>query len=285
MGQFLRRVGVQASEWTGTGDELVWALATAVLGLVVIVLVVWLGRSATRGVRGGHDRDTREAGLVVVCGPSARGVLPAPGKTALIKMLKNGALPPFGLVTTMKCSESRFLPQGWVATERRGAYTFLDVGGHASMALDLTRALRRARAIVVVLDSGAASFMASLRDSGQCLYDVMTHPTVSKFQTPILIFCNKTDAKDALSEAKVRELLRAEINRERKSRESEIDTIRDVTASERERINDASAQAVYLGYEGEEFQFDHAFGPVVFGSGSVHAKSLAPVQAFVQEHA
>ncbi|KAA8493032.1 Signal recognition particle receptor subunit beta [Porphyridium purpureum] len=287
----LQAAGGRVPEWVrARNGDVVWVLGSALLGLVVLLLVLWLGGKIGRGRAGlgGRARDLREPGVVVVCGPSARGAEESPGKTALIKTLKHGAMPPLGLVTTMKCSESRFTPKGWdpaAARSRRDAYTFVDVGGHASMALDLTRALCRARAVVVVLDARKASFMASLRDSGQCLYDVMTHPTVSRFQTPILIFCNKSDAKDALDERSIRELLRAEINRERKSRESEIGTIHDVTAAEAQRVPDASTQNVYLGYEGEEFQFDHAFGPVLFSRGSVLATSLEPIQTFVQAHA
>ena len=52
----------------------------------------------------------------------------------------------------------------------------------------------------------------NVRDSAEFLYDVLTDPIIDERVPPILLFCNKSDCKNAKSKTTIRKQLETELS-------------------------------------------------------------------------
>ncbi|CEP14664.1 hypothetical protein [Parasitella parasitica] len=178
------------------------------------------------------------------------------GKTAMyILQLKNGKHQP--TVSSMKENE------GQITINNKA----MDIPGHDRVRYRFADFLPVTRSIVFVVDSTSVS--RQIRPIAEYLYDVLAKPIVQKQRTPVLIACNKTDMITALPTEKIKLLLETELNRLRGTRTARVEQ------------QESDEQEAFLGYEGEDFKFDHLDNEVEFGSCSVEIQDLENVKDWI----
>lgn len=146
--------------------------------------------------------------------------------------------------------------------------TLVDFPGHPKLSGGLVDYLAKARGIIFVID--AATLARNLRNVTDYLYGILAEPIVRKQKTPILIVCNKTDLVTALKEAKAKILLEDEIARLRTTRSAAHDA-----------VGGDVQEDSYLGFEGEDFKFDHLENPIEFASCSVVNDNIEAVTEWI----
>eukprot|EP00171_Calliarthron_tuberculosum_P006533 IDg6533t1 len=247
-------------------------LARAVLAATITLFAAVVASAYTAATL---SRDKRDAVLIVgVCG---EGDAASPGKTTLFKTLRSGVPPALSPVTSMEPNEATFAPvaRGLDAARSpsaraRTAVRWIDFPGHARIRAKLNSYLADARCVVFVVD--APAFTAQARRDAALLHDVLVHPTVQQYATPVLVFCNKSDIPGAAAPDAVRLRLQAELERARISLRAAPAAVAAVDDTD----------VPMLGFENTPFVFDHAFGPVSFASGSALKKDVMAVVNFVR---
>lgn len=146
--------------------------------------------------------------------------------------------------------------------------TLVDFPGHPRLSGGLVDYLAKARGIIFVID--AATLARNLRNVTDYLYGILAEPIVRKQKTPILIVCNKTDLVTALKEAKAKILLEDEIARLRTTRSAAHDA-----------VGGDVQEDSYLGFEGDDFKFDHLENPIEFASCSVVNDNIEAVTEWI----
>eukprot|EP00951_Prasinocladus_malaysianus_P007038 scaffold50307_cov56-Prasinocladus_malaysianus.AAC.1 len=67
----------------------------------------------------------------------------------------------------------------------------VDLPGHPRLRHKVDSSVNGARGVIFLVDS--ADFMPSVRDTAEYLYDVLSHPALSRGRVPVLVACNKSD--------------------------------------------------------------------------------------------
>lgn len=259
--------------------------ASLVSALVLTAALLVLGAVVAAATAVTSRRIRRDA--VLILGISGDGDAPAVGKTALFKALRYGKLPKHGTLPSMAVNEASFAPHGQLpAPASATPLRWVDFPGHPRLRHKLSPYLASARCIVFVVD--AQRFTAQARRDAELLYDVLTHPAVAKHGTPVLVFCNKADASSSSSPVKivaVKTRLEAELERLRSAKSSGLRGIGTATAGIPANALDAGddeEERAPLGFENEQFQFDHAPGPVTFAIGSAASQDVAAIVKFAR---
>ncbi|KAI8982243.1 signal recognition particle receptor, beta subunit [Mycotypha africana] len=130
------------------------------------------------------------------------------------------------------------------------------------------------RCIIYVIDSTTVN--RQIRPVAEYLYDILAKPKVQKQRIPILIACNKSDMITALPVEKIKTLLEAEMNRLRATRTARVE-------QQQADVDDEEEQEAYLGYEGENFKFDHVDNTVDFESCSVEKQELDNIKDWIMQ--
>lgn len=180
------------------------------------------------------------------------------GKTAMYILLKHGQNRP--TVSSMKENEG----QVEIANKM---FDIVDMPGHDRIRYRYVDFLPVTRSIVFVVDSTTLS--RQIRPVAEYLYDVLAKSEVQKQRTPILIACNKSDMITALPVEKIKLMLEAEINRLRDTRTARVEQ------------QEEDEQEAFLGYEGEEFKFDHIDNSIDFESCSVESKNVDNIKDWI----
>ncbi|EPB81104.1 hypothetical protein HMPREF1544_12189 [Mucor circinelloides 1006PhL] len=180
------------------------------------------------------------------------------GKTAMYILLKNGKNRP--TVSSMKENEGQI-------TINNKMFELVDMPGHDRVRYRFADFLPVTRSIVFVIDSTKVS--REIRPVAEYLYDVLAKPIVQKQRTPILIACNKADMITALPTEKIKLLLETELNRLRGTRTARVEQ------------QESDEQEAFLGYEGEDFKFDHVDNDIEFESCSVENQDLEKIKDWI----
>lgn len=238
-----------------------------IITLAIILITTILTALATTLF---NNRDTRNA--VVLIGVSGERDTPAVGKTALYKALRDGRQPKYGTVTSLQPNDATFAPVNHPAFQAR----WLDVPGHARLLPKLATFLSQARCIVMVID--AQTFAASARRDAHLLHTVLTNRCVMRHRTPVLLFVNKADVA-TLPVHTVRTRLEAELERARTAHGAALRSAV-VSAHVKEDDQQQKQHIIKLGFDNEQFTFDHVPNAITFGSGSAHAGDVRDVIHF-----
>ncbi|CAM9154417.1 unnamed protein product [Phaeothamnion confervicola] len=243
--------------------------SAAVVGLLALLGVAAVVRFLLGGLCGGR-RDAGRGHTLLVVGPCNSG------KTALCYRLAHGGLPE--TVTSMK-------PQEYPCPVPFGAdrpVTIVDFPGHERLRGGLRAELRRAAAVVFLIDG--ADVTSQLRPAGELLYDVLSDPAASRWRG-VLLLAGKADLR-AAKLARLKAALAAELDKLRETRRS-------LSAEPDSHGGDNGDDGgVLLGRPGTAFDLDvDAPCPVTMGSCSVMAAAttagaaggagLAEVEAFL----
>eukprot|EP01133_Synstelium_polycarpum_P001178 gene1178-1355_t len=139
----------------------------------------------------------------------------------------------------------------------------VDIPGHEKMKPSLPQHLAAAACVVYLIDS--STFMSNSTREAQALYDILVESNVYEKKIPMLIFCNKTDLDSSIAESDIQSTL-----------ERELDDLRITKGSAPTELgrDDGNHGDIYLGNEGETFQFDHLPNEVTFAKGSLLDEEL-----------
>jgi len=185
------------------------------------------------------------------------------GKTAIFGRLKNGTLPK--TLVSMETNNEKF-PFADDKNSPR-AYHVIDFPGHHRLREGLSKVIPQAKAIIFMIDSNAD--VASVRQSAEYLYTLLTNPNINKHSTPFLIVCNKTDLVTANSVDKITKELEAELNELRKSKTA--------TPGHADKEDE-----VFLGIEGEKISLKHLPLSITCTACSVKSNQLQNVVDFIK---
>ncbi|KAJ3065542.1 hypothetical protein HK102_007873, partial [Quaeritorhiza haematococci] len=122
----------------------------------------------------------------------------------------------------------------------------VDVPGHEKLRFRYTHFMPISKAVIFVIDS--ATIQKQFRSAAEYLYEVLVNPHFGKKKIPLLVVCNKSDLVMAQSAEKIRVLLETELNRLRATRTASV---------EGQDSDNTVAEYEYLGYDNEDFQFEH----------------------------
>jgi signal recognition particle receptor subunit beta len=263
--------------------------------LLVTLVTVLIGSGYLATLILSPARSQRDTVLIVGVSP-ASALAPAPGKTTLFHVLHNGHLPPYGTVPSQDTNKGTFIPSDALYTARADTedaehrrlsnpVKWVDFPGYARLRPLLPEQLAVARVLVFVVDASPSAFARTLRESSDLLYDILTHPVVARRATPILLFCNKKDMPSCVPASDVRSRLEAELERARKARAAALQGARNtVVSGQSVGPSDEDDDRPGLGYDNEEFNFDHIANEVVIAAGSAKLLDVSAVCNFVAEH-
>ncbi|PNW70404.1 hypothetical protein CHLRE_17g718350v5 [Chlamydomonas reinhardtii] len=111
------------------------------------------------------------------------------GKTTLFYRLKDGSTE-LGTVASMQ--ENEGIVQVRNDKDRVvGSVRVMDLPGHPRLRSKLEQYLKDASAVVLVLDS--VDLTPNKTEAAEDLFEVLTHTTVARRRTPVLLACNKAD--------------------------------------------------------------------------------------------
>ncbi|KAG0746442.1 hypothetical protein G6F57_000512 [Rhizopus arrhizus] len=181
------------------------------------------------------------------------------GKTSLYTLLRFGEKR--STVSSMKENE------GQLAISNK-TFDVVDLPGHERVRYRYVDFLPVAQSIVFVIDS--TTLNKQVRSVAEYLYDVLAKPQVQKNRIPVLVACNKSDMITALPTEKIRLMLETEINRLRSTRTARVEQ------------SEEDETEIFLGYEGEDFKFEHVDNELEFVSCSVENKDIEKVQDWIR---
>jgi len=233
-------------------------MVMALLGVVAAVALIKVAKGVVAGGGVGGGMGGPKGDSVLLLG-NVRA-----GKTSVFyRMLHGDAV---ATVTSMAATE-RAISFG--AGEGAAKANVIDFPGHRRLRGGLAAALRRAKAIVFVVD--AATVAADLTHIAEFLYEVLTDPSVGAARPPLLVACNKQDARLAKAPEKVRSMV-----------EREMSELQSTRSSMEEEGGGALAS---LGREDEDFDFDEDSPcSVRFVGCSAADAQIDAVREFIAEH-
>ncbi|CAG8442191.1 24164_t:CDS:2 [Gigaspora rosea] len=141
----------------------------------------------------------------------------------------------------------------------------VDVPGHEKLRFKFSDFIPITRGIIFVIDSSTCA--KNSRQIAEYLYDIFAHKNVKNI--PTLIACNMSDMITALPPERIRTILENEINHLRKTRTSGLDH------------QDSVDEVEYLGYESENFKFEHLENEVVFEKCSVKDGEINVIKEWI----
>ncbi|KAG2178105.1 hypothetical protein INT43_003358 [Umbelopsis isabellina] len=192
------------------------------------------------------------------------------GKTALFTRLRYNKRTP--TITSMKENEAILElvnDDGTPITKK--PIQLIDVPGHERLRFRYTDFLPITRGVIFVVDS--TTIGRSARSTAEYLYDVLANQHTSKSNIPILVACNKTDLFTALPTSKIQTLLEAEINRLRATKSAAVE----------QQESSGETMSEYLGYEGQDFKFEHLENDVTLAGCSVENGDLKCVTEWIAD--
>lgn len=262
----LENYGIDPPPHSSVADAMLFTLLAIIITILSYIVTALLSK-----------QDRRNA--VLILGISGDSDDPAVGKTALFKSLRDGALPKHGTVPSMTVNDDIFVPHG--TSQSAPPLRWIDFPGHSRLRHKLRKYLAMAKCIVFVVD--AQRFTAQARKDAELLFDVLTDPVVADSATPVLIFCNKADVQNPAKADAVQKRLEAELERARAANTSMLRSAAvAVDGSGSQDAVEAEEERVQLGYENEQFSFDHAPGPVSFASGSAATNDVEAIINFAR---
>ncbi|KAI8977910.1 signal recognition particle receptor, beta subunit [Pilobolus umbonatus] len=158
-------------------------------------------------------------------------------------------------------------------------YELVDMPGHERIRSRYTDFLPVTRSIVFVLDS--TSLNRQIRSVAEYLYDILANSRVQKQRIPVLIACNKSDMITALPVDKIQLMLESEIRPINKQVYSSNRLRATRTARVEQQASEGDEEEAYLGYEGEDFKFQHLDNRVEFGQCSVEKDKLEEIKDWI----
>ncbi|KAI9206724.1 signal recognition particle receptor beta subunit-domain-containing protein [Polychytrium aggregatum] len=170
------------------------------------------------------------------------------GKTSLYTYLQYGKL--VATQTSMVENEGPFKLESNKGLEV--PLNLVDVPGHEKLRFKYSEFLPITKAVLFVIDS--TTVHQQIRPIAEYLYDILTHSATVKRTIPVLILCNKHDMLMALEAKAIQTTLETEINKLRSTQSASLDQTGD----------DAAAEVKFLGYENEEFKFEHVPNRIEF---------------------
>ncbi|KAI8899441.1 signal recognition particle receptor beta subunit-domain-containing protein [Globomyces pollinis-pini] len=135
----------------------------------------------------------------------------------------------------------------------------VDLPGHEKLQFKLSNHLQSTKSLIFIID--ATTFVKQSVKVAESLYNLLILSEVAKFSLPVVILCNKMDSLLAFKPLKIQQILESEINRLRKTRASDV-------------ANQADIHEEFLGYENEDFLFEHIPNKVEFIGVSVKNDDL-----------
>lgn len=108
------------------------------------------------------------------------------GKTVMFHQLVDGQAPPLGVVASMQENEG--------TCHQVKGLKIVDVPGHERLKNVREAQLKDCGAILFVVDSCVVEPQRT--EAAEELFEVLTHPNVSRRRVPVLIACNKSDLEN-----------------------------------------------------------------------------------------
>ncbi|CAG8525418.1 9898_t:CDS:2 [Ambispora gerdemannii] len=146
----------------------------------------------------------------------------------------------------------------------------VDLPGHEKLRFKFTEFAPIVRGIIFLIDSATCS--KNYRQISEYLYDIFSNKDIAKKKVSVLIACNKNDLLTALPPEKIQASLQNEINRLRATRTAAL-----------EHQDSLSEDAEYLGYENEDFKFEHLENRVEFVSCSVENDKVKHLKEWIAD--
>ncbi|CAG8753084.1 24057_t:CDS:2 [Gigaspora margarita] len=185
------------------------------------------------------------------------------GKTSLFLKLRYGSL--VQTHTSMKENEGHFIINDNGIPLVKNPIHVVDVPGHEKLRFKFSDFIPITRGIIFVIDSSTCA--KNSRQIAEYLYDIFAHKNVKNI--PTLIACNMSDMITALPPERIRTILENEINRLRITRTSGLD--------HQDSVDDVE----FLGYESENFKFEHLENDVVFEKCSVKEGEINVIKEWI----
>lgn len=258
-----------------------------VLSVIVTSVGMLVGLVFTMSSFLSSSRSSRDSVLIIGASPPAT-VSAGPGKTTLLHVLRTGHPPPMGTVPSQIANDGSFVlcssacSSGTRACAR--SIRWIDFPGHARLRPRLAHYMSAARGVIFVVDCSPLTFSRTIREAADLLHDVLKHPTLSRDATPVLVFCNKADVPGAIAPADVKRRMEAELERTRKAKVAGLGSARNAMVMDNAAESSAYLrQDVLLGYENEEFSFEHLPNDVQFVSGSAKNCDVSSIVTFVSD--
>ncbi|XP_065352005.1 signal recognition particle receptor subunit beta [Cloeon dipterum] len=201
------------------------ALSPEILGILIAVFVIAL----TAAFLFWQRRRTSRSGILVVG-------LNDSGKTLMFsQIVYNEFVDTF---TSMKENIGDF-------TASKSVLKIIDIPGHERVrAKFFDEHKRNARGIAFLVD--ASNLQSNIRDAAEYLYSILTDPVIASSAPSFLIVCNKQDQTMAKGSVAVKKLLEKELNLLRKTKSSRLAS-----------LDNSTDNAVFLGQEDKDFEFEH----------------------------
>jgi len=189
------------------------------------------------------------------------------GKTALYYNLAFGSKP--ATLTSMKPMDTVMSLHSSKGNPETKEFKVVDFPGHPRLRGKASAFLKRARAIIFVVDS--TSVAKDVIPICEYLFTVMTASAVASQSLPLLIACNKSDQASSIAAPKIKTML-----------ETELSQLIDTSGS-LEDTGDGNDGTAALTKSGKTFSFDtDAPCKVTFANCSaLNADSLGDVEAFM----
>lgn len=201
------------------------------------------------------------------------------GRTELFLQLKDGTSQQ-GTVTSMEPNEDTFKLRPTSAPKEGKskpvrifgipAYildipgNIFNTRGHILLQTYLIEVLPKSSCLIFVVD--ASEFMFDAQAVAEYLYDILTNEVVIRRKIPVLLTCNKMDKITALSSNSIKRHLEEELNKLRKLRSTQSDS-------------------VYLGVEGEDpFTFTQCSNEIRIAEVSALTGQVEQVKQFIWDH-
>nr|CAG8455245.1 11102_t:CDS:2 [Entrophospora candida] len=146
---------------------------------------------------------------------------------------------------------------------------FVDIPGHEKLRFKFTDFIPITHGIVFCIDS--STFTRNIRSNAEYLYDIFSNKDVNKFKIRTLIICNKSDLITALPPERVKTLLENEITRTAALDHQGSPSMEDVDEME------------FLGYETEDFKFEHLENDVEFKKCSVENNEISEIKYWISD--
>lgn len=230
-------------------------LETVALALVYAftILSLLLSFALTRRVFGGSSGGRSRSSAIVIMGTQGCG------KTCAWQALRYGEQR-FATCTSVAANDA--LDLAVVGKDERGREVkrrvrLVDVPGHAKLRLDAMDWLKRARAVVFVVDS--VSFANDRREVAQFLFEILSDEHFQRSKLPLMVVCNKSEKLTAHSPDFIRKRLEREVEA---ARRAAAGSLPDMAVSAKQRkANQVAARRREkyraLGQRpGEEFTFE-----------------------------
>ncbi|CAG8532322.1 22560_t:CDS:2 [Dentiscutata erythropus] len=187
------------------------------------------------------------------------------GKTLLFLKLRHGSSVNVQTHTSMKENEGQFIINDNGTPLTKNPTHVVDVPGHEKLRFKFSDFIPITRGIIFVIDSSTCA--KNSRQIAEYLYDIFSHKKVKNI--PMLIACNMSDMITALPPERIRTILENEINRLRVTRTAGLDH------------QDSVEDVEFLGYESEDFKFEHLENEVVFEKCSVKEGEINVIKEWI----